>query len=190
VTKREFLICAAVLEAGAGKPIGQDQADVWFEMFQDIPADVFRDAVKRCLLESEYPGLPAIGKVRRYCSERMVGIPETPETVFELVRKAVSRFGYCDPLGAAAELGPAVWSVVQGIGGWERVCDNPVDQRATLFAQFRDAWKAAAERAATQAKLPEELRPAIADSRAQATVKAVAARLAIAADIRDGKAAS
>lgn len=187
MTKREFLTCAAVLEAGVGKPFTPDQADVWFELFQDIPGDVFRDAVKRCLLESEYPGLPAIGKVRRYCSEAIVGIPETPETVFEKVRKGVSQFGYCDPRGAAAFLGPQIWSVVQGIGGWERICDSPVEQRATLFAQFRDAWRVAAERAATQAKLPEDLRPAITDSSANPAVKALASRLGI---VNAGKAAS
>lgn len=185
MTKREFLVCAAVLEAGVGKPFTPEQADVWFELFQDMPAEAFRDAVKRCLLESEYPGLPAVGKVRRYCTEAMVGIPETPEAVFERVRKAVSVFGYPDPLGAMNALGPAVWSVIQGIGGWERICDNPVDQRATLFAQFRDAWKVAAERAATQARLPEDLRPRVSVNPA---VAAVVANLAVIP--KDGKAAS
>lgn len=163
MTRDELLAGMAILEAATDKAFTDAQVTVWFDLLGDLNGQHFLAAVKRALLESEFPGLPPIGRIRRYATEAAVGVPESPEAMFERVRAAISQHGYCDPVGASKLLGPTLWSVIQGIGGWERICDSPIDQRATLFAQFRDAWNRAAERAATNARLPEDSRPKLMD---------------------------
>lgn len=159
MTKREFLTTLAVLEAATGHSFTTEQTQAWFVLLQHLTADAMQTAVKRVLMEREYPGLPPVGLIVRYAAEATQGIPLDPEQAFQRVREAITRFGYYQPGDAAKFLGSEVWDVIQGIGGWERICDSPVDQRQSLFAQFRDGWTRQQTRIQDQLRLPSDVRP-------------------------------
>ncbi|MGD9857313.1 MAG: hypothetical protein AB7U20_20415 [Planctomycetaceae bacterium] len=159
MTRAEFTPCLAVLSAATGHAFTADQATVWFDLMRDLDVAALQAAVKRVLLEREYPGLPPLGQIRRYATEATHGTSVSAVRAFARVHEAISQFGYLDPAGARKYLGPEIWAVVQGIAGWDRICDSPIDQRASLFAQFRDGWNRQEDRRANQLRLPEALRP-------------------------------
>lgn len=157
MTREEFALAIAVLEEGVGEQVSERTATVWFEVLQDMPQEALRRAVMRYLAECQYPDLPAVGRLRALAVESMSGVPESAQSAFARVRKAVSRFGYCDPGGAREVLGQTVWRAIEGVGGWQRFCDCPVSDRGTLMAQFRDALKSIVEREQRDRLLPESL---------------------------------
>ena len=116
-------------------------------------------AIKRVLLEREYPGLPPIGLMRRYAIEAAHGVPISAEQAFARVREAISRFGIYEPAAAAEHCGSEIWQAVQGIGGWNRICDSPPDQRQTLFAHFRDGWHRSQDSRQQNLRLSEDVQP-------------------------------
>ncbi|MGD9855475.1 MAG: hypothetical protein AB7U20_11065 [Planctomycetaceae bacterium] len=160
MTRHEFTPCLAVLSAATGHAFTTEQATVWFDLLGDLDVAALQAAVKRVLMEREYPGLPPLGQIRRYATEATHGTSVTAERAFARVHEAISRYGYPDPAGARQSLGPEIWAVMQGIGGWDRICDSPIDQRSALFAQFRDGWIRQEGRRANQLRLPAALRPA------------------------------
>lgn len=159
ITFEDFCKCTALLEIGTGKPMTAEQVELWYELLGDLPLNSLQAAIKRALLENEYPVIPPVGRIRRLASEHASGIPIDAEQAFARVREAISQFGWPDPGKAAEFLGPAIWSVVQGVGGWQRICDSPPDQRQALFSQFRDGWQRAAARQQRDNLLPEDVRP-------------------------------
>lgn len=159
MTKREFITALAVLETGTNETFNEHQVGVWYQMLGHHDADAFKVAIQRCLLERVYRGLPQIGEINRLASEASYGIPLDAEQAFERVREAVCKYGYPAPDAAAKYVGPEIWQTISGIGGWDRVCDSPIDQRQSLFAQFRDAWQRQQSRRQQQFLLPEGIRP-------------------------------
>lgn len=161
MTRVDFAKCLAVLEAATGKPFTEEAAEVWFSMLGDLELDALQAAVKRYLLESEFPGLPPIGKLRRMATEHVHGVSMTPEAAFAIVRQAILYHGYASGEAVKKMVGPEIWEAILGIGGWGRICDNPVDQRQALFAQFRDAFLRISERRTQALRLPDDIRPRI-----------------------------
>ena len=155
----------AVLEAGIGAPLTEDMLDVWYDTLGDLDVRDLKVAVRRLLAERTYPGLPPVGQLRKYATENRHGQIATPEAAYKRVRQAISRFGL--PINDAewkalhAFLGESLQAVVRGIGGWQRVCDSPPEDRAVLFAQFRDAWNRMADRTSSHQNLTEDLRPRV-----------------------------
>lgn len=164
MTRREFLPIVGVLESATGKAFTDPQTDVWFDLLGDLPVSALQAAVKRALLESEYPGLPPIGRIRRLASEAINGLPETPDAAFDRVIRAVRCLGMDQAALAQQQLGEKTWQAVRGIGGWSALCNSTLTERGTLVAQFRDAWNRITEREQTTLRLPERLRPALPET--------------------------
>ena len=63
--------------------------------------------------------------------------------------QAVRKFGYTNPDGAQAFVGPLGWRVVERLGGWTYICENLGTRLAqdTFYAQARDLAMATVERA-------------------------------------------
>ena len=170
MTKAEFVKCLAVLSAGTGRTLGDSTIDVWFDCLKDLPGKSVQTAVKRWLMESETSNTPAVGLIRRFAIEAVHGEPIPAEEAFKKVRTIISHFGH-DSKTARKHLGPAIWSVLEGIGGYMRVCESKPEERATLFAQFRDAWVRHSTAESRTLRLPADVRPGSLMNTTTATVK-------------------
>lgn len=164
-SRRQFEEICMALAAGIGKPMQRDTVRAWYVLLGDLPPAALQAAATRALCEAEYPVIPPVGRIRRFAIEFLHGVPITPEEAFQRVRAAISRFGLDRQEKAREALGLAVWRAVQGIGGWQRVCDSPVDRRDVLFAQFRDSWLRLQDREQMLARLPAAVRPRVAGDR-------------------------
>lgn len=158
MTRKQLLAAMALIEKAHGKNLTEDQVGVYFELLGDLDAEHFVCAVKAHLMENEFPGIPTVGRLRALASRFRDGSRVAPEEAFQEIHKAIVRFGYMRPMEAEKALGAEIWSVIEGVGGWQRFCDSPVDQRASLFAQFRDAWNGAQDRIERVARLSDDLR--------------------------------
>jgi hypothetical protein len=65
VTINEFSEVMRYLAVAVDKAPSPDRLDIYWDLFQDLPAEVFRQAAREALLESEYPTIPAPGVLQR-----------------------------------------------------------------------------------------------------------------------------
>lgn len=165
MTRAEFVTCMAVLETGCNVPLPATTVETWYSILGDLPVEALEASVIRVLAERTYPGLPAVGHLRVAATEWLHGQIASPEAAYARLREGMSRFGM--PITEEENeqlkqfLGKSIWGIVQGLGGWPRLCDSPPGQRGVIFAQFRDAWQRLADRRRTQSNLPAAAKPSI-----------------------------
>jgi hypothetical protein len=155
MTRKEFLKIAAYLTAGCGKDISEVQADVYYDMLKDLPADVALAAVKKVIATLEYPVLPTVGAIRKAAAElNSPTLPSAAEAWGE-VMQAVQKYGYYRKAEALAFLSPPVRQVVEWIT-WEEICT--CEELDVIRGQFRRMYETLEAREKEQAALPEPLK--------------------------------
>jgi hypothetical protein len=162
VTYDEFSAVMAYLGEGTGKPLSVPGAEVYFDLLGDLPAAALQVAARRALLEGQFPVFPPPGVLRRLAVEALMagrGDPP-PEEAWDLVRQAISAFGYYRGEAAMGWLPPLVWRAVKSLG-WLAMCDSTEPE--ILRAQFRRAYESLYERAHREALLPAHVRAALAE---------------------------
>ena len=114
-----------------------EQIELWYRVLQDIPYLVAETALKMWVCEEKWP--PTIAELRAMAAE-LTGndVPDWGEA-WNLVTKAVWRFGYPHPEEAKEMIGPTGWKAVQAIGGWQRLCES--DNEATDRANFHQCYE-------------------------------------------------
>jgi hypothetical protein len=137
MTRREFVMVAAVLQAGApDRAVPRATLDLWYELLCDLPADPVLAAVKRYYAVSESTNLPAIGRIRRDAIALMGNSPPTAAEAWGRVQAEIRRVGwYSAPDG----LDPITRRVVDQIG-WQALCEStqPAVDRAHFMRMFAD----------------------------------------------------
>lgn len=128
--------------------------DLWFDMLQDLPANVTAAATKAMFATLKWP--PKIADIReavaRAQSEARGDL--SAGEAWGRVRRAVSRFGYYQPEAAREFLGATLWAAIDQIGGWAYLCTTE-DDASTLSAQFERRYKAAAEQQKYRDMVPQ-----------------------------------
>ena len=155
----DFATAIAVLETGTGKALTGKQIEVWYQCLKDIPLPALQTAITRYLCEGD--DWPSIAKIRKLAGAAIHGECLTFGEAFDWMQSAVHRLGFYNEPAARAKLDGLTWQTVQGLGGWQTVCDSPPDQRATLRAQFRMVYEGLRDREEKHRALPETVRPRI-----------------------------
>ena len=160
IEKLDFAKLIAFLEAGCGcKAATEMQNEVYFDLLRDLPLAALQAAAKRALLAHRYPTLPPVGMLREYAMELIDGQAPTHGEAFDLVMTAVRRFGYMQETAGLESLDLLCRRAVRAMGGWQAMCEAPIDERSTTRAQFRMAYDALSDRDQDQRNLPESIRP-------------------------------
>jgi len=159
LTKHEFGVALAVLGIGTGETINAKELEIWYQCLQDIPLPTLQSAIMRYLCEGD--DWPSIAKIRKLASAATYGECITFGESFEQMLAAVRKHGFCNAQAARESLDNLTWRTIQGLGGWEAVCDSQTGQRATLRAQFRMAYESLREREERHRSLPEAVHPRI-----------------------------
>lgn len=160
LTKPQWATCAAYLCAGVGRPMGKEQAEVYFDALNDIPFEVLQICCKRAIQEQKENWLPSVGLIRSFASEVANGMLPQAGQEWNAVLEAIRKFGYPRQVEGMASLSKLAQQAVRSIGGWQIICDS--DNLPVLSAQFRGAYEASAARESQFRQLSPELRPAIA----------------------------
>jgi hypothetical protein len=159
MTRDEFAPVVAYLSAAVGKVMPTDQAEVYFDLLQDLPAPLVARAVKRAVAESRYPTVPPVGTIRAVAAELAGGSAPTWPEAWAAVCLAARRYGLHRREQALDSLSPAVARAALAIG-WQALCDAGPGDLDTLRAQFRDAYNALGARDEREQRLPGPLRAA------------------------------
>lgn len=80
MTPTEFNAGMAYLAAGVGKPVGSMQLEVYWDLLKALPADVFREALRRALLGLEDNFLPPAGVIYRHACDVQLKLRNQRET--------------------------------------------------------------------------------------------------------------
>ncbi len=140
---------------------------MWYQVLGDLPIPTLQKAVVRWLTEVD-SGFPTPAAIRRLAIESEQGLLLSAPEAFTLVLQAVSRHS---PHYRAAEflgcLPPLVRRAVEACGGPAWVADLEVADRTTYSAQFRRAYESLAQHADLMRRLPEPLRPKLANPPAE-----------------------
>lgn len=157
MTKREYIEAIALLEAAFNRTMTKEQHRAWYAVLQDLDVEPVKAAVIAFLAEGD--DWPTIAKIRRLATEQAEGTQQPHTEAFDRVMRMVRSYGYPfkDRLGDI--LTPDQIAAVNQCGGWMRFCDCPPDQKGTLAAQFRDAWKEHTGSRRRRQNLPEAVRP-------------------------------
>lgn len=159
MTSEEFLPGLMLIRSAFGHRFNEtDQIRAWFLAFRNVPRDLWEAAVARCLVEHQ-GGFPSIALLVGYVDELVNGIDPGYDVAFEQLMKAVKRYGFYEAEKGMESLTPLIRKTVNALGGFTVVCDNPIDQRGTLRAQFRDIYNSKKQQERTLRRLPERYRP-------------------------------
>jgi hypothetical protein len=148
-----------IVTAYPGSKIAADDrtVDLWWEMLQDLPADVAAAATKAMFATLKYA--PSIADIREAVA-RSVSDARGDITAGEAwgkVRKAITRYGYYRSDAAHAALGDALWAALEQIGGWAYVCTTE-DPESVLSAQFERRYEAQHAQEQRQLQIPAQVR--------------------------------
>lgn len=145
--REAFAGAMALVSAGVGIEFTKLQAEVYYELLGDIPADVMRLAAKRAVLEHRYHTLPSVGLLRELAVEIMAPRELTADEAWQRVRGALSRICYtmsAEQIREIKETVPLVAREVAERMGWANLGSGKPEVVRGQFLKLYD--KRSAER--------------------------------------------
>lgn len=159
LNREDFAAVIAYLGAGVGKSFSAEQAEVYFDLLGDLPLPILQAAARQALMESIYPTIPTPGALRQIALRLMN--PDVPAAVeaWDLVRRAILRYGYAQEARALATLPEPVANAARLLG-WVSLCDSTCVE--TCRAQFTKAYDALVQRSQRESLMPLPYRQRLA----------------------------
>ena len=162
MTKNEFRPLLLFLAKGCRTEFDRDQVATWFVGLSDLPAPAVAVGISRFVCE--VGKWPDIASVRRFADEALHGQSKPWSKALEETRQAVRRHGLYGRGEALAMLDERTRQTLDALGGWQKLCDWPIDQAGILTAQFRDIYQDITRREDSRRALPADIRPNLAGS--------------------------
>lgn len=171
MTRIEFAPIMAYLATacGASAPT-REQAEVYFDLLGDLPAQLVQSAAKQVAMEHNYPNLPPVGLIRK--AAIALREPTTPgPKAWEMFCKAVSRYGSGrqrlwangrfheidnEQLGLAS-LPPDVARAARAFG-WNTLCDTTREDMGIAQTQFLKVYAQLGAHEQREAIMPPDVR--------------------------------
>jgi hypothetical protein len=154
MNRTEFAQIMVYLAAGTGKQVAAETVEVYYDLLCDLPSEALAFAVKRSLLESAYPVVPPVGTLRRLALDAMNAAHREPtaDEAWELVRRALNRFGYMREEEGLAGLPAGPVRRAAECLGWRSLCDSTEPEISR--AQYRKAFETLQGRQQRERLLP------------------------------------
>lgn len=149
-----------------GKTATKEQVEVYFDLLNDIRADVLMEAARRAVMQHEFATIPPVATLRKIAAEiqgNVTGL--SAMAALSGVRKLIREYGgaYADAEDmrkAMAKMPPQVAACVQAFG-WMNLCESTNPD--TLQAQWRMNWDATKEQFDKQAATIGGMRLSVAE---------------------------
>lgn len=112
---------------------------LYAEILGDLPIADVNAAIKCILADPSVKFFPLPAVIRQRAEEKTT-IADATQELLSRALTAVVRFGYPDPAGARAYVGPHVWEALPGASGWDEFCRAGDDGGGvtTARAQLRE----------------------------------------------------
>lgn len=127
--------------------------DIWAEILIDVDGPLAIAATKALLGEAgQYP--PPVGMIRQRAFDLVTGSDDGWESGWQAWKQHLKDCRAPEYLcrhDRSEIFDPVTHHTVEAIG-WQTLCRMDQDQEATIRAQFRDIWKATAQRQADKAR--------------------------------------
>ena len=159
MTRPEFAAIVNYLAAGCGKTLTEAALLVYYDLLGDLPVEVLQATAKRALLQQEYNVFPQAGTLRKLALEIMQPDRLSALEAWDLLRRAIARYGYTKERAGLDSLPEPVREVAERFG-WQTLCDSCEPE--IVRAQFSKAYDAQQVRQQSVALLPEPVRQVIA----------------------------
>ena len=179
MTNTEFAEIVAYITAGCGKPLPVESQIVYFDLLGDLPADTFRLAARRVVLEHKWATFPSVAELRAAASESARGVVSdlTPAEAWAMAwRVACDTDPECDgSFDRACRRAKAPPLVVESIRafGLNSLCYGG-DPQGVVRGQFLKVFEQLAGRDRRVALLPPAVRDQIGRHRERVNGQAVA----------------
>lgn len=171
MNEQEFLTIASVIKAAyPSQTILPDKTsmDIWFGMLKDLEYSTVRNAIQEIIATSKFA--PSIADIRDKASQRIT-IPD-PEwgDAWELVIKAIRKYGYMQEKEALRSMPELTMRCVKRLG-WQNICmsENITADRAN----FRTIYEKELQQRKTYNQIPLSVRNERMNMIEQATNKAL-----------------
>ena len=138
--------------------VTDDRVLLWYELLGDVDFGVAQVALKKLMLESNFP--PSLAEMRRAIAEVTTPEAERLEAgeAWAQVRQAIRWFGYYRELEALESLSPVIAEAVKAIG-WQEICAT--EEAEIVRAQFMRVYESIRKRHMEKALLPKPLQDQI-----------------------------
>ena len=159
--RESFARAMALVSAGVGIEMTKLQAEVYYDLLGDIPAEVMALAAKRAVLEHRYHTLPSVGLLRELAVAIMKPPELTADWAWARVRGALSRICYTMGAEEVREIKATVPRLAREVAeriGWRQIRDGKPDVVRGQFLRLYEVVRAERERAdLLPPKLSEEI---------------------------------
>lgn len=145
-TKTILATMTAVYPKNLLPDISELTVNVWFQLLQDVPYRTASAAVMAWMQTNKYPPTPA--NIREYTAPDR---SESAESAWGRLQQAVRKYGHTEKQQAALAI-PDIWPLVDR-WGWDHWCQMPIEDAATYYAQFRNAYESDRRRSTERARL-------------------------------------
>ena len=130
--------------------------DLWHEMFADIPVQIVKIALKKLILELQFP--PTIADVQKRISEVSNPAQTTASEAYGEVTTAIRKFGMYREVEAIESLSPLVAKVAKQMD-WKRICTS--DEPDVVRGQFLKMYESERKREEQNRLIPAKLKQQI-----------------------------
>lgn len=149
-------VAALVVVIGKAYPsfeADKERVALFVEMLSDLDTDALKAAIRQHIAVSKWP--PTIAELRDMCATiTRPALPAWSDAWEETLDKIRTVGSY----GSPAFSHPLIRQTVQGMGGWQTMCQMEIGETATWRAQFRDIYTVYATRATQTANLLPSVR--------------------------------
>lgn len=171
MTRDEFAPMVGLMAAATHAEVTRETVEVYFDLLNDLPANLVRAAIRQAVLEQDYPTLPPVGKIRKLAVS-FAGPPAIPgPEAWNLFLAAVRRFGsgrrrrlvkgelieFDASEQGLATLPPVVAHAARCFG-WQRLCDTSAEHMGIAERDFLQSYGTLEKRDEQQAIMPPSVR--------------------------------
>ena len=155
MTKDEFRVVAKGMKAVYTQPTflpDSDAMNIWYALLKDLDYNIAQAAIQKHMVTSKFP--PTIADIREQAASVTYGEKPMWSDGWDLVLKAIRKYGSYAPVEAMASFDPITRRCVERLGYME-LCQstNIVADRAN----FRMIFEQIADREEERARLPVSL---------------------------------
>jgi len=154
MTKRDIAKILAIIAAAYPQFEADDlKVNVWQEMLGDLNYELVQQAVKICILRSDFP--PSIAAIRRAATELTNPDELSAAEAWGMVINAIRHYGSYRSTDAFSSMPPEVVEIAK-LMGWQEMCR--AENVEVIRGQFIKLYEIQVKKVAERAVLPEPVK--------------------------------
>ena len=139
--------------------INEFTVNVWQRILADIDFKAAQASLIKWMSTERYPPTPA--DIRSGIAIAQMGVISSPDDAWKLIQQAVRKYGYMNQDEALKSF-PELINRIVGRFGWMHYCMMPMEDVATYYAQFRNAYNDECQKTKERLQIPDDIQKTLA----------------------------